>query len=373
MKKVIVLGSGFIGSTIASDLSSDYFVTAADVDAHRLKNLSNKKINTIVSDLSSESSIHKIVSDYNIVICALPGFMGFNTLRSIIKAGKNVVDISFFSEDPFLLDGLAKEKEVTAIVDCGISPGLSNIVLGYHNQKMKVKNYKCIVGGLPYEREWPFQYKAYFSPIDVIEEYKRPARMVVDGKLVEKEALSDPEIINYNVVGDLEAFNTDGLRSLLKTVNIRDMVEKTLRYPGHIELMKVLREIGYFDDVEIEVGGKSIRPIDVTAKLIFPFWSPKKNEKDFTILDILIEGEMGTKKCSHRYFIFDSFDKHTGTSSMARTTGYTCSTVARYFLEGKYDRRGICPPEYLGEDERCYNFLLTNLHEKGIMINHTEK
>jgi len=372
MKKVIILGAGLIGSTIASDLSEDYLVTAVDSDSNRLNPLTKKNINTLSADLSSDSKINKVIEGYDLVIGALPGFMGFNALESVISAAKNIVDISFFSEDPFLLDELAKEKGVSAIVDCGVSPGLSNIILGYHSQKMKIKKYKCIVGGLPYKREWPFQYKAYFSPIDVIEEYKRPARIMVDGKIVQKDAMSDSEIINYKEVGDLEAFNTDGLRSLLRTMRIPNMIEKTLRYPGHIELMKIFREIGYFDDGEIEVGGKTIRPIDVSAKLIFPFWSPEKGEKDFTILDVQIQGEEEGKNISHRYFVFDSYDSVTSTSSMARTTGFTCSAVARYILEGNYQRKGICPPEFFGEDERGYTYVLSYLIEKGIKISYSE-
>lgn len=372
MKKVIILGAGLIGSTIASDLSEDYLVTAVDSDSNRLNPLTKKNINTLSADLSSDSKINKVIEDYDLVIGALPGFMGFNALESVISAAKNIVDISFFSEDPFLLDELAKEKGVSAIVDCGVSPGLSNIILGYHSQKMKIKKYKCIVGGLPYKREWPFQYKAYFSPIDVIEEYKRPARIMVDGKIVLKDAMSDSEIINYKEVGDLEAFNTDGLRSLLKTMRIPNMIEKTLRYPGHIELMKIFREIGYFDDGEIEVVGKTIRPIDVSAKLIFPFWSPEKDEKDYTILDVQIQGEEEGKNISHRYFVFDSYDSVTSTSSMARTTGFTCSAVARYILEGNYQRKGICPPEFFGENERGYTYVLSYLSEKGIKISHSE-
>lgn len=371
MKKVIVLGAGLVGSTIASELDEYYSVTSVDSYSNRLKPLKDKKINSIISDLSSEEEIKKVIKDYDLVIGALPGFMGFKVLQAIIEAGKDVVDISFFPEDPFLLDELAKQKGVTAIVDCGVSPGLSNIILGYHYQRMKISNYKCIVGGLPYKREWPFQYKAFFSPIDVIEEYTRPARIVVDGKLIEKEALSDPEIINYKEVGDLEAFNTDGLRSLLKTVEIPNMIEKTLRYPGHIELMKIFREVGFFSDREIEVGGKSIRPIDVTAKLIFPFWSPKKGEEDFTILDLLIEGNENGNQSSHQYFVFDSYDSVNENSSMARTTGFTCCAAARYFLEHNYKRKGICPPEYLGEDEKCFNYVSSFLRKKGITINHS--
>ena len=372
MKKIIILGAGMIGSTIAVDLSGDYQVTVVDKDSGKFNLLKNKKIDTLTGDLSSDSEIKKIIKDYDLVIGALPGFMGFKALQSIIEAGKNVVDISFFPEDPLLLDDLAKEKGVTAIVDCGVSPGLGNIILGYHYKRMKVKNYKCMVGGLPYKRDWPFEYKAFFSPIDVIEEYTRIARIVVDGKIVEKPALSDPEMISYKEVGDLEAFNTDGLRSLLKTMKIPNMIEKTMRYPGHIDLMKILREVGFFSDKEIEVRGKNIKPIDVTVKLMFPFWSPEKGEKDFTILDVCIDGNEGGKNSSHHYYVFDSYDSVNENSSMARTTGFTCSAVARLILDGEYSAKGICPPEYLGADDVCYNNVLSYLKSRNININHTE-
>jgi saccharopine dehydrogenase-like NADP-dependent oxidoreductase len=372
MKKIIILGAGLVGRTIALDLAKDYNVTSVDSNFDRLKPLSEKNISTLVSDLSSDSDIKKVIKDFHLVIGALPGFMGFNTLKSIIEAKKNVVDISFFPEDPFLLDDLAKKNGVTAIIDCGVAPGLANIILGYHNQRMKITDYKCLVGGLPYKRDWPFEYKAFFSPIDVIEEYTRPARIVVDGKIIEKPALSEPEIINYKEVGDLEAFNTDGLRSLMKTMKIPNMIEKTMRYPGHIDLMKIFREVGLFDQNEIEVKGKSIRPIDLTAKLMFPYWSPGKGEKDFTLLEVYIKGESDSKKLSHHYFIFDSYDPLENNSSMARTTGFTCCAAARFLLEHQYDRKGICPPEYLGEDGGGYNYIISYLSNKGIKINHSE-
>lgn len=373
MKKVVVLGAGLVGRTITSELARKYEVKAVDINPALRTIFSDKKIKTIKADLSSQSEIKKIVRDFDLVIGALPGFMGFNALKSIIEAGKNVVDISFFSEDPFILDELAKQKDVTAIVDCGISPGLSNIILGYHNEKMEIVNCRCIVGGLPYKRNWPFEYKAFFSPIDVIEEYTRPARIVVNGKIVEKSALSDPEIINYKEVGDLEAFNSDGLRSLLKTMKIPNMIEKTLRYPGHIELMKIFREVGFFSDKEIEVSGQTIRPIDLTAKLLFPFWSPEKGEKDFTLLDFHIEGNEADRKISHRYFIFDNNKQDEDNSSMARTTGFTCCAAASFILDNNYERKGISPPEYLGRDEKFYNYVLSYLSNKGIICDHTQK
>jgi saccharopine dehydrogenase-like NADP-dependent oxidoreductase len=371
MKKIIVLGAGMVGSAIAVDLSKEYEVTVADRDSHKLNLLrEHHPIRTIITDLSSEIKTQEIVIDYDLVIGALPGFMGFKSLRSVISEGKNIVDISFFPEDPFELDKLAKEKNVTAIVDCGVSPGLSNIVLGYYNKRMSVKDYKCVVGGLPINKHWPFHYKAFFSPIDVIEEYMRPARTVEKGKIITREAMSDTEILEFEQVGKLEAFNTDGLRSLLQTMKIPDMVEKTLRYPGHIELMKVFKETGFFSYEEIEIGRNTIRPIDLTAKLIFPFWKPENNEADFTLLQININGEKNGEKEEHIYSLFDQYDAETNVSSMARTTGYTCTAAARLLLNGDYERKGISPPEFIGEDEKCFKSILAYLESKGMKISH---
>jgi saccharopine dehydrogenase-like NADP-dependent oxidoreductase len=294
---------------------------------------------------------------------AVPGFMGYQTLKTVIETGKNVVDISFFNEEPFELDNLAKQNNVTAIVDCGVAPGLSNIILGYYNERMNLDSFECYVGGLPFEREWPYEYKAPFSPVDVIEEYTRPARIMHKGKIIVKEALSEPELIE-TAAGTLEAFNTDGLRSLLKTMKIPDMKEKTLRYPGHIGLMKVLRETGFFNKEEIEVNGMMVRPVDLSAKLLFPLWKPGVNEKEFTVLIIKITGE-GKEII---YSMFDKFDEATTTSSMARTTGYTCTAAVSLVLNGTYKEKGISPPEFIGRDQICFDEVLNHLAARRIKI-----
>ncbi|MEJ2193339.1 MAG: saccharopine dehydrogenase C-terminal domain-containing protein, partial [Ignavibacteriaceae bacterium] len=247
MKRVIVLGGGMIGSAIAADLSNEFDVTISDRDADRLQYLHTlHKTNTIVWDFSKELDLSELLKPYDLVIEAVPGNIGFETLQAIISAGKNVIDISFFGRDPFDLSELANDMKVTAVVDCGIAPGLSNIILGYHNERMNIDNFKCYVGGLPFKRNWPYQYKAFFSPTDVIHEYLRPARFVINNKVVTKEALSDPEFIEVDGIGTLEAFNTDGLRTLLKTMKIPNMIEKTLRYPGHREIMHILKFSGFF-------------------------------------------------------------------------------------------------------------------------------
>jgi saccharopine dehydrogenase-like NADP-dependent oxidoreductase len=298
--------------------------------------------------------------------------MGYKTLHSVISEGKDIVDISFLPQDTFKLDALAKENDVTAVVDCGISPGLSNIILGYHNRKIEIEEYKCMIGGLPFKKEWPFYFKAFFSPLDVIEEYIRPARFVKNGQIITMEALSEPEIIELPAVGKLEAFNTDGLRSLLTTMKIPNMIEKTLRYPGHIDVMKMLRETGFFGQDEVNIKGDKVRPIELTSKLLFPHWKPDEDEKEFTIMNLKIKGNENGKQKELVYNLFDKFDEETKTTSMARTTGYTCTSVARLILNGNFNRKGINPPEYIGAEPECFEKVMAMLREKNININFEE-
>ena len=147
---------------------------------------------------------------------------------------------------------------------------------------MEIEDYECLVGGLPEKREWPYEYKAVFSPIDVIEEYIRPARYVQNSKTITKEALSDTELVHFDEIGTLESWNSDGLRSLIDTMpNIPNMIEKTLRYPGCVEYLKVLRASGFFSYEEIDLNGHKVRPIDLTAKLLFPKWKMDEDDRDF--------------------------------------------------------------------------------------------
>jgi len=367
-KKIVILGAGLVGNAMAIDLNKDFDVTSVDFNEEALKKLSSKGIKTKISDISDSSALSKLVLPFDLVIGAVPGFMGFEMARAVISAEKNLVDISFFPEDPFELDALAKKKNVTVVTDCGVAPGMGNIILGYHNQKMEVSSYECLVGGLPLVREWPYEYKAVFSPIDVIEEYLRPARFVKNGALVVREALSDPELIYFDGVGTLESFNTDGLRSLIKTMpHIPDMIEKTLRYPGSVEYLRVLRETGLFSDEPIDVKGVKIRPIDLISKLLFPKWKLKSGEEEFTVMRIKIEGtEHGVKK-SYEYQLLDRTDKISQTMSMARTTGYTCTAVANLVINGSYNRRGVSPPEFLGESDSNYNFISKYLEDRGVI------
>jgi saccharopine dehydrogenase-like NADP-dependent oxidoreductase len=222
-----------------------------------------------------------------------------------------------------------------------------------------------LVGGLPKKREWPFEYQAVFSPIDVIEEYIRPARYVQNAQLVTKEALSDTELVDFKNIGTLESWNSDGLRTLIKTMNhVPNMIEKTLRYPGCIEYLKVLRACGYFSYEPIEINGNKIRPIDLTSKLLFPMWEMKQGDQDYTVMRIKISGDENGKQVCYTYNLLDKYQDKT--ISMARTTGYTCTAVANLVIEGKYDKKGISPPEFLWEH---FNEINKYLGDRNVIYN----
>ncbi len=369
--KILVLGSGLVGAPMAYDLSHDknYKVSVADISTEALKKFDNfQNISTIKQDLSRPEELKKLVSTFDMIVNALPGFIGFETLKSIIEAQKNVVDISFFPEDLFQLDGLAKVNNVIAISDIGVAPGMSNVLVGYVDHLLdKTLSAKIFVGGLPKIRIWPYEYKAVFSPLDVIEEYTRPARYIENGHLVVRPALSDPELIYIPNLGSVEAFNSDGLRSLAKTINAPNMIEKTLRYKGHIEKMAVLRDTGFFDKEEIEIKGVKISPLEFTAKLLFPKWKLEEGEEDITVMQVIVEGIKDGKKLRYIYNLYDEYDQKTKIHSMARTTGYTATAAVRMISQGLYDRKGVSAPEFIGKHAKCVKFILNELKKRNVV------
>ena len=368
-KRIVVLGAGLVGSVIARDLATNQNVTSVDINTENLNKIKGiDNLEVLQADLSQTDTIKKVVADFDLVIGAVPGFMGYQTMKAVIEAGKNMVDISFMPEDFLELNRLAEKNRVTVVADCGVAPGMGNIILGHHNKNMHVKSYECLVGGLPVIREWPFEYKAVFSPIDVIEEYVRPARYIRNYELVTREALSDPELIHFDGVGTLESWNSDGLRSLMQTMrNIPDMIEKTLRYPGNIEYLRVLRESGFFSYGEIEVNGAKIRPIDVTAQLLFPKWKLKPGEEDFTVMRIAISGVENGKEKTYEYNLLDRFDRENQIISMARTTGYTCTAVANLLLDGGFSIQGVSAPEMVGAKPGNLQYILKYLEERQVI------
>ncbi len=371
-QQVVVLGAGRVGSAIAVDLAKEdrFAVRVADRDAALLARLRERHgIPGERVDFSLPSTVSRAVDGADLAVSAVPGFLGYRTLRAVIEAGIDIVDISFFAEDPFALDDLAHAHGVRAIVDCGVAPGLSNLLVGHaHAQLDATEAVAIYVGGLPAEPVPPYDYRAVFSPVDVLEEYTRPARILVDGKRVDAPALSEVEAIDFEGVGQLEAFLTDGLRTLARTIAAPDMVEKTLRYPGHAEKIRLLRDTGYLSKHAVDVEGQQVRPIDVTAALLFPLWAMREGERDLTALRVVVEGRTGDRPTRWTYSLLDRYDPITRTPSMARTTGYTATMAVRLLADGLWDAAGIVPPERLGHDGQLVRFVLEGLARRGIDV-----
>jgi saccharopine dehydrogenase-like NADP-dependent oxidoreductase len=353
-KKVVVLGAGRVGKVIAADLSQEFDVTSADVSAQALESLAQRyPVKTRVADLGDAKAVSGAIADADLVICAVPGFMGFKTLKTAIEAGKDVVDISFFAEDAFELNDLARRHNVTAVVDCGIAPGTPDYLVGHFAGQMRIEDFTFMVGGLHFHRTGPNGYLPTFSPTDVWEEYTRPARYVRDGKLVTMPPLSEPELLEFRIGGHemtLEAFNTDGLRSLITTMagRIPNMKEKTLRFPGHIAYIRNLQETG--------------------EEWVPERWTPKEDEDEFTIMRIDIRGSQGGRPKTITHTVFVTYDPETQFSSMSRATGYSCTGVARCVLDGTYRRAGVSPPSYVGEAPGCTERIFAHLKARGILF-----
>lgn len=375
--KVIVLGAGLVGGPLAADLALDarLQVSVADRDPQALARLAGTGgITPLERDLGDPAAVRDLVGDFDLVVGAMPGWLGFQTLRACLEAGRNVVDISFFSEDPFLLDDLARRRGVTAVVDCGVFPGLGSVLVGDAARRLEqVDSVLVLVGGLPVIRRHPFEYKAVFSPLDVIEEYTRPARFLERGVLVTRPALSDPELVDIPGIGTLEAFNTDGLRTLLTTIKVPDMKEKTLRYPGHAARMEFLRTCGFFGTEAVTVPGGTVRPVDVTAALLFRHWRLQPQEEDLTVLRVEVEGRSDGRRVRWVCDLVDRYDPAAQVTSMARTTGYTAAVTARMVAEGTYREPGISPPEFLGRRPQWVQTLTGELARRRVTFAWTEE
>ena len=386
MNKVVVLGAGRVGSAMARDLARDEDVqlTVADADPAALERLiaavdgdgaaGASRLRTLPLDLTADASLERVLDNQNLAIGAVPGPLGFDTARRVLERDVDLVDISFFEEDALKLDSLARARGRIAIVDAGVAPGLSNLLLGHHEARLReTRRFECLVGGIPASPEPPWEYRAAFSPIDVIAEYTRPARLRRDGKTVVLPALSEVEQVEMAEVGVLEAFNTDGLRTLLRTSRVPDLVEKTMRWPGHADRIRVMRDSGFFDPEPVELGGTPVSPLALSSRLLFDAWRYRPGEEDLTVMRVVIEGSDEEGGVRHEYHLLDRYDAAMDTSSMARTTGYTATALARLVLDGGYREPGVSPPERVSASVEALPAVLGYLDQRRVRIRHSEE
>lgn len=384
MARVIVFGAGMVGRAMALDLARRHAVTSCDRSETALTQLAREAAAQGIArppvgrvlDAGDPAAVSAAVSGFDLAVTAVPGFLGFRTLQAVIDAGVSVADISFFPEDALALDALARQKGVCAAVDVGVAPGLDNLIFGAHDRDWNVSYFECLVGGLPTHPRWPWRYKAPFSPVDVIEEYLRPARLMEGGRVVVKPALSEPEFVEIPEVGTLEAFNTDGLRSLLTTMShVPEMREKTLRWPGHRELALALRESGFLSEEPVAAHDADGAPValiprEATSRMLFREWKLEPGEAEFTAMRVTVRGvdKASGEAREAVWQLLDRGDPATGTSSMARSTGYTCTAAAELLLTGCFRTPGVHPPERLGAEPGVLEAVLAHLAERAVRV-----
>ena len=341
METVVVLGTGLVGNWIVRSLSSDgYNVIAIDANKNVLSRL-NEVANTIHA-IVDEDLINSL--DADVFVNALPGRVGHRIRKILVENGHKVADLAFTPEDPSEVNQLAIDNDSILIYDVGVAPGLSNLLLKEANRRHgRLTLGRIRVGGNPTTKDNGWSYMAPFSPVDVIEEYTRPARIIRNGEIVILPALSERIRFDVSERGEMEAFLTDGLRSVLRTIDADELVESTVRWPGHIDM--------YIDKRE-----------ELSEEELVKAWSWDTSRSEFTWMEVYAEGKGNTT------WILDDSGDEKG-SSMARTTGAITCAVVKFLLKNQ-GINGVHPPENFGHEllEICLHEYSKNkikIHEIG--------
>lgn len=374
--KILILGCGNIGSVAARDIAkslSSIEVIVADKNVERAKEIAQEisggNVSWVQLDAANYNEVANVIKDFDLAMGFLPGKLGYCLAEACITAGKDLVDVSYMPNNPLTLEKKAAEAGVTIIPDCGLAPGISNILVGHAVKKIdKVQSVHIMVGGIPEKPIPPLGYNITWSPESLIDEYTRKAKIIENGRIVMVEALSGLEAIEFPNVGRLEAFYTDGLRTLLHTVkNVESMWEKTLRYRGHAEKIKLLKALGFFDEKQVDVEGVSLSPRKLTVKLFKEkLWKPEI--RDIVVMKVEVLGVKNGKQVRYIYRLFDQYDADRKVTAMARTTAYPASIIGQFILRKVIKEKGVVPPEKLGMDEQLFRMFLNKLEKRGVKI-----
>ncbi len=373
--KIAVLGLGGVGYAFLKALSEDMgevYVRICDVSRDRLEKASvlMDRIEALQLDLSDPTNVARCIEGVDLVIDALPSRLSFEVLKLCGKKCIDTLSVSFIKEDPFELDPAFRECGKKLVVDAGVAPGLSNVIAGRIASLLdEVQEVGIYVGGIPKEPVGPLKYVVTWSAEDLIEEYTRRARIVRDHAIVEVDPLQEIEVVEIPGIGKFEAFYSDGLRTMLRTLRdrVRNMYEKTLRWPNHLEKIRLLRDLGFFDSEEIEIDGARIAPRRFTAKLLER--KLRIEVEDLVLLYVVGKGLQSNDFRSLEYLVVARYDHRRKLSAMSKITGFTAFAIMKnVFVEGSIDGFGLIPPEILGFNDRIYRSILSYLTFKDIEI-----
>jgi len=370
--KILTIGCGYIGSVLVRHLSER--IPSAEIavsDENReaimkaISSIGRGNVKPLQLNIHDYDRLVKVAEDFDILVGLAPGRLGYKTVEAAIEAGVNMVDLSYMQEDPMTLNDRALKAGVTVIPDCGVAPGLSHILVGRAVSMLdKVKNVIILVGGIPQNRIPPLDYKVTWCVEDLIEEYVRRPKIVKNGKTIEVEALDGLEEVDFPGIGKLEAFYTDGVRTLHHSIKgVENMREKTLRYPGHAEKIKLLRDLGFFDETPIDgVSPRSLTIRVLERKLSLP------EIKDLVAMRVDVDGVKNGREICYSYILIDYYDDGRKVTAMGRTTAYTASAVIQLLARGEIKEAGVIPPERLGMDRKCFERIMEELERDGIRV-----
>jgi lysine 6-dehydrogenase len=366
-----------MGATIAQDLVKSRQVdevTLYDFDRSKLRTLALKerssKLTTKVHDVRRTMETTRLLKRSDVAIGALPHGLSEYAISSAIEARVNFVDLIFgwrFGQAE--VNAACKRRGITMIPACGLAPGLTNILSMAAAEEMdKVREVHIKVGGIPEKPKPPLNYRIVFSFQAVLEEYLRKARIIKDGRIVDVPALSGLDTITFRPpIGKCECFYTDGLSTLVQTIReVRQMDEKTIRWPGHAEQIRTLIECGLLETKPIRYRGQMISPKEFVSSVLSDKLALRK-EKDITLLRIDVSGSKNGKPTRHRYEMIDHYDRRHVVTSMARTTAFPCSIAAQILGSERISRVGLVPPELAFNGDLRIEFL-DYLKERGMRI-----
>jgi len=350
--KILVLGGGAQGRVISADLARSLpaaEVRVLDVVRPALADLPN--LAWIEGDASEPEAVARRLSEHDLGVGALPSRFGFGAMRAAIAARRTLVDVSFTAEDPLALEREARAAGVTIAPDCGLAPGLSNLLLGEAvHAHGTPRSATIMVGGVAEDPARPFGYVVTWSLDDLMEEYTRPARIVRQGRETEVPVFSGLERVAVEGVGEMEAFYSDGLRTLIHTLpGVREMGEMTLRWPGHVEAIQPLLRAGTLRDA-----------LRRQCTLDPP--------RDLVALVVRIEHDDRRAEIT----MVDRYDPATGITAMSRTTALTTSVVAQLAAAGGLGGPGMRPLERVADNERASRFVLDAMAARGVRFTRRE-
>ena len=376
--RMLVLGAGLQGSACAYDLLQNPDVTSVrltdlEVDhiADFLAPYSGTRLIPTRLDVRDRGAMLALMRESDAVMSALPYYFNFDAAKLAVEAGVHFCDLGGNTEIVFQQKQLAERaaaKNITIVPDCGLAPGMVNIIAEHGIKQLdRVKAVRIYVGGLPRNPEPPLNYQIVYSLEGVLDYYTTLSWVLRDGKRTQVKALSERERVEFPLpVGALEAFHTAGGLSTMAfryEGKIPSMEYKTLRYPGHAQLMEAIRELGMLDTNPVEVEGHKVIPRDVFIAVVSPRLS-KPRGRDLVALRVTVDGTRSGKAKKLGWELLDYYDESRGISAMMRTTGYSLSIIGQMQVRGEVGPGGVYTPDECVPAERY----LEELAERGVAV-----